>query len=78
MAMHFIIRASPIDDINGKSHKMELISSRNYLTNHIKSKSRHYFSGDYNSRSSDIRGTFSVAVRSNMVYVSHSMSVHVI
>ena len=31
----------PIDDIDGKSHKAELISSKNYSTNHIKSKSCH-------------------------------------
>ena len=29
--MHFITRAMPIDDIDSKSHKMELKSSHNYL-----------------------------------------------
>ena len=41
LAMHFTTRAMLINDIDGKSHKMELKSSRNYSTNHIKSKSRH-------------------------------------
>ena len=39
--MHFITRTTPIDDIDGKSHKTELKSRRNYSTNHINSKSRH-------------------------------------
>ena len=30
-----------MDDIDGKSHKMELNSSRNYSTNHIKPNSHH-------------------------------------
>ena len=41
LAMHFATRVTPIDDIDGKSHKMELKSSRNYSINHLKSKSRH-------------------------------------
>ena len=40
-AMHFITRVAPIDDIDGKSHKMELKGSRNYSTNPMESKSRH-------------------------------------
>ena len=39
--MHFVTRAAPIDDIDGKSYKMEVKSSRNYSTNDIKPKSRH-------------------------------------
>ena len=39
--MYFVTRATPIDDIDSKSHKTELKSSRNYSTNHTKSKSRH-------------------------------------
>ena len=39
--MYFIIRATPIDDINDKSHKTELKSSINYSTNHMKSNSCH-------------------------------------
>ena len=35
---HFVTKAMPI---NGKSHKTELKSSRNYPTNYIKSKSHH-------------------------------------
>ena len=31
--MHFITRATPIDDIDGKRHKMELKSCHNYSTN---------------------------------------------
>ena len=38
---NFVTKAKPIDNINGKSNKMELKSSRNYLTNHIKLKSCH-------------------------------------
>ena len=38
----FFTRATPIDDINGKRHKIKLKSSRNYSTDHIKSKSCHY------------------------------------
>ena len=34
LATHFITRVMPIDDIDGKSHKIKLKSSRNYLTNH--------------------------------------------
>ena len=41
MATHFIAMATPINDIDGKSHKGEMKSSRNYSINHIKSKSRH-------------------------------------
>ena len=40
--MYFITRATPIDEIDGQSHKMKLKSNRNYLTNHTKSKSRHW------------------------------------
>ena len=40
-ATHFITRAAPIDDIDGKSHKIELKGSRNYSTNPMESKSRH-------------------------------------
>ena len=32
----------PIDDIDGKSYKTKMKSSRNYSTNDIKPKSRHY------------------------------------
>ena len=42
MAMHFVSRAMPINDINSKSYNTKLKSSRNYLTNHLKLKSRHY------------------------------------
>ena len=35
LATHFITRVTPIDDIEGKSHKAELKSSRNYSTNHL-------------------------------------------
>ena len=41
MARHFITMATPINDIDGKSHKGEMKSGRNYSFNHIKSKSRH-------------------------------------
>ena len=41
LATHFVTRVTPIDDIDGKSHKMELKSSYNYSTNHLKSKSHH-------------------------------------
>jgi len=33
LATHFVTRAMPIDDIDGKSHKTELESSRNHSTN---------------------------------------------
>ena len=36
LAMHFVTRVTPIDDIDGKSHKMKRRSSRNYSTNHLK------------------------------------------
>ena len=39
--MHFVTRATPMDDMNGKSHKMELKYSHDYSTNCIKSKSCH-------------------------------------
>ena len=42
LAAHFVTRARPIDDIDGKSHKTKLKSSRNYSTNHFKSNSCHY------------------------------------
>ena len=42
LVTHFITRAMPIDDIDGKSHKTELKSSHNYSTNCVKSKSHHY------------------------------------
>ena len=38
--MHFVTRATLIDDINGKSHKMELKNSTNYSNNHTKSLNR--------------------------------------
>ena len=38
LVRHFVNRARLIDDIDGKSHKTDLKSSRNYLTNHLKSK----------------------------------------
>ena len=41
LVMHFVTRALPINDIDGKSYKTEVKSSRNYSTNHIKSKSHH-------------------------------------
>ena len=41
LVTHFITRATPIDDIDGKNHKTELKSSRKNSTNHTKSKSRH-------------------------------------
>ena len=41
LAMHFVTRVTPIDDIDSKSHKTELKSSHNYSTNHLKSKLRH-------------------------------------
>ena len=34
--MHFVTRATLIDDINRKSYKMEVKSSHNYSTNHMK------------------------------------------
>ena len=37
--MHFVTRATPVDDIDGKSHKIELKSSRNYSTNYINANS---------------------------------------
>ena len=40
-AMHFVTRTTPINKIDGKSHKTELKSSRNYSTNHTKSKLHH-------------------------------------
>ena len=42
LTTHFVTRVTPIDEIDGKSHKTELKSSRNYSTNHLKSKSRHW------------------------------------
>ena len=36
MATYFVTRTMPIDDIDDKSHKTELKSSKNYSTNHIK------------------------------------------
>ena len=42
LATYFVIRVTPIDSINSKSHTMELKSSRNYSTYHLKSKSCHY------------------------------------
>ena len=42
LATHFATRVTPIDDIDGKSHKMELKISRNNSTNPINSKSCHY------------------------------------
>ena len=43
--MHF---STPINNINEiKNHKLELKSSRNYLTNHIKSKSQHWPKGGH-------------------------------
>ena len=41
LLLYFVTRATPIDDINSKSHKTELKSRYNYSTNRIKSKSRH-------------------------------------
>ena len=42
LATHFVTRVTPpIKNIDGKNHKMELKSSRNYSTYHLKSKSRH-------------------------------------
>ena len=41
LATHFVTRVMPIDSIDSKSHKTELKSSCNYLTYHLKSKSRH-------------------------------------
>ena len=41
LAMYFVTRVTPFDNINGKSHKMELKSCRNYSTNYLKSKSCH-------------------------------------
>ena len=38
LAIHFVTRATPIDEIDGKSHKMEPKSFHNYSTNHLKSK----------------------------------------
>ena len=35
--MHFVTRATRIDDIDGKRHETELKSCRHYSTNHIKS-----------------------------------------
>ena len=37
----FVTRTTPIDDIDSKSYKTEVKSSRNYSTNHIKPKSCH-------------------------------------
>ena len=37
--MHFVTGTTPIDDIDGKSHKTELNSSHNYSTNRL---SLHY------------------------------------
>ena len=36
--MHFVTMATPINNINGKSHKTKLKSSRNYSINRIKVK----------------------------------------
>ena len=41
LTMHFVTRTMPINEIDGKSHKTELKSSRKYSTNHIKVKSCH-------------------------------------
>ena len=38
---NFATKAKPINDIDGKSHKMELKSGSNYSINHIKLKSCH-------------------------------------
>ena len=45
--MHFVTRATTIDNIDDKSHKTELKSRRNYSTNHRKCKSCHL--GDRNT-----------------------------
>jgi len=36
---HFVTRATPIEDIDSKSHKTSQKSSRDYSTSHLKSKS---------------------------------------
>ena len=41
LVTYFVSRATCINNINGKTHKMELINSRNYSTYHAKSKSHH-------------------------------------
>ena len=38
LAMHFVTRVMPINEIDGKSYKTEVKSSRNYSTNYIKLK----------------------------------------